>query len=234
MARHNILLALTLLAVMSIAACTSGATTPAASTVVPVPSATTAAATASPQPSVSQPSVAPSTPVAETPPPAAPAEGLADFTPGERYLLDGVLRGATDCQPAAGSDEMPRDAIAGIECSSPDPAVARIAFYLFNGDQPMLKAYVAEMKALKIELETGSCDDRGGEHSYAPGVDVIIERVACFLDDEGTANYRALLPVAHVSIGIRGRSSDMQSLEDFAWLGKQGEFGSPTLWAEPR
>ena len=62
----------------------------------------------------------------------------------------------------------------------------------------MLKAYLSEMKPVNIELETGSCDDRGGEHSYAPGVDVIIERVGCFLDDENRANYRALLPVVHV------------------------------------
>lgn len=233
MARPNVVLAVSLLAMISIAACTAGAVSPAGSPVLPItasPAATpTAPVTASPQPSVS-----PAPSAAVKPPAGAPAEGLADFSAGERYLLDGVLRGATDCQPAAGSDEMPRNAIAGIECDSPDPSVARIAFYLFGGDQPMLKAYLAEMKAVHIKLETGSCKDRGGEHSYAPGVDVIIERVACFLDDEGRANYRALLPVLHVSIGIRGRSDDMRSLEDFAWFGNQDTPGSPTLWAQPR
>ena len=227
MARPNVLLAVTLLAMISISGCTSGAVSPAASPAIAVPATPTAAATASPQPSVS-----PAPSAAETRPPGAPAEGLADFTRGERYLLDGVLRGATDCQPAAGSDELPRDAIAGIECDSPDPSVARIAFYLFAGDQEMLKAYLSEMKAVNIELESGSCDARGGEHSYAPGVDVIIERVGCFLDDEGRANYRALLPGAHVAIGIRGRSDDMQALEDFAWLGNQDTPGNPTLWAQ--
>ena len=232
MARPNVVLAVSLLAMISIAACTAGAVSPAGSPVLPItasPAATpTAPVTASPQPSVS-----PAPSAAVKPPAGAPAEGLADFSAGERYLLDGVLRGATDCQPAAGSDEMPRNAIAGIECDSPDPSVARIAFYLFGGDQPMLKAYLAEMKAVHIKLETGSCKDRGGEHSYAPGVDVIIERVACFLDDEGGANYRALLPVLHVSIGIRGRSDVMLSLEDFAWIGNQEAPGSPTLWAQP-
>jgi hypothetical protein len=229
MARPNVALSVALLAMISIAACTSGAGSPAASPIVAGPATPTASATALPQPTVP-----PKPSAGETPPPGAPAEGLADFTPGERYLLDGVLRGATDCQPAAGSDELPRDATAGIECDSPDPSVARIAFYLFPGDQKMLKAYLSEMKAVNIRLETGSCDARGGDHSYAPGVDVIIERVGCFLDDEGRANYRALLPGVHVSIGIRGRSDDMKSLEDFAWLGNRDTPGNPTLWAKPR
>jgi hypothetical protein len=228
MARPNILLAAVLLAMISIVACTSGPVSPAASLVVPVPTTAAANATALPKASSPTPSAA------ETPPAGAPAEGLADFTPGERHLLDGVLRDATDCQPAAGSDELPRDAIAGIECDSPDPSVARIAFYQFAGDQEMLRAYLSEMKAVGIALESGSCDDRGGEHSYAPGVDVIIERVGCFLDGEGRANYRALLPVVHVSIGIRGRSDDMKALEDFAWLGNEDTPGNPTLWARPR
>jgi hypothetical protein len=220
MARPNVVLAVTLLAMLVIAACTSAAVSPAASQAVgATPPATASPATPSP---------------ASSPQPAPPTDALADFSPGERYLLDGVLRGVTNCQPAAGSDEQPRDAVAGIECDSSDPSVARVAFYLFAGDQEMLKAYLAEMRAVGIELESGSCDDRGGEHSYAPGVDVIIERVGCFLDDEARANYRALLPGAHVAIAIRGQSDDMRSLEDFAWLGNQHTPGNPTLWAEPR
>jgi hypothetical protein len=191
------------------------------------------------QPSMPSPSAQPSVPSStpsptDTPPAAAPTEGLGDFTAAERYLLDGILRGATDCEPAAGSDDRPRQALAGIECNSPDPSVARIGFYLFGDDQDMLAAYLLQMKAVGIGLESGSCTEDGGDHSYAPGVDMIIERVGCFLDEEGRANYRALLPGVHVSIGIRGRSDDMRALEDFAWLGNQDTPGNPTLWGPPR
>jgi hypothetical protein len=227
MARPKIVLAAFLLAMIAIVACTPAAANPAASPVLPA--APSAPSTASPQPSVT-----PLPSAVETPPAAGPSEGLADFTVAERYLLDGVLRGAIDCEPAAGSDDLPRKAVAGIECNSPEPSVARIGFYLFGDDQDMLEAYVFQMKAVGIQLESGSCDDGGGEHSYAPGVDFIVERVGCFLDAEGRANYRALLPGVHVYIGIRGQSDDMRALEDFAWLGNQDTPGNPTLWGEAR
>src|SRR6187397_2478696 len=87
---------------------------------------------------------------------------LADFTAAERYLFDGILRGAVECQPAGGSDELPRDAIAGIECNSADLGVARIGFYLFENDADMLKAYLSRMNAEGVALDSGSCRD--GEH----------------------------------------------------------------------
>ena len=79
---------------------------------------------ASRRPASAPPSVAPTRalrPPDATPKPP-PAQVPPDFTAAERYLLDGVRRGATDCEPAGGSDDLPRDAIAGIECDSDDPA----------------------------------------------------------------------------------------------------------------
>lgn len=225
MSRQTVVLAMSVLAMIVIAGCNATAVYPAASPVVRASPSVPAAATPAPSFSASPSPTG-------APPAAAPIEGLADFTPAERYLLDGVLRGATSCQPAAGSDEMPRQAIAGIDCNSSDRSVARIGFYLFTGDQEMLAAYMLQMKAVGITLESGSCDDEGGEHSYAPGVDVIVERVGCFLDDEDRANYHALLPGVHVYIGIRGKSADMRALEDFAWFGNQDTPGNPTLWSE--
>jgi hypothetical protein len=116
-------LAASLVAVVAVAACSAAPIQPSSppSDRPDVPSA---------PPSVAPPSVAPS--VATPPPTTVPAPAspgsLADFTAQERYLFDGIRRGATECQPAGGSDELPRDAIAGVECFSDDPDVARIGF----------------------------------------------------------------------------------------------------------
>ena len=149
--------------------------------------------------------------------------------------MDGVERGAEDCQPAGGSDELPRDAIAGIECASSDPAVARIGFYLFANDADMLDAYLLRMNAEGVALDSGICREGEREGAYIPweGEAIAPYRTGCFMNDDGYANYRATLPGAHVYIGILGRGADMVALEDFAWVGSQDTPGFPTLWIDP-
>jgi ABC-type transport system substrate-binding protein len=218
----RIVLAATLVAAFALAACSAAQTQPE-----PTPSANPA-----------NPSAEPSAPPTKTPSPIVtprPADpgSLEDFTAAERYLFNGVLRGASECQPAAGSDDMPRDAIAGIECTSEDPAVSRIGFYLFENDAAMLDAYVSRMTAEGVALDSGSCSDGEGESAYTPGEGTIPYRNGCFIDGEAVAIYGATLPGSHVSIQIRGRSADGRALEDFAWLGNQDTPGSPTLWGEP-
>jgi hypothetical protein len=144
-----------------------------------------------------------------------------------------VRRGAADCEPAAGSDELPARAIAGIECWSNDAAVARVGFYLFENDADMLAAYTARMTAEGIALDSGPCRDGEGEMSYAPGEGPTADRNGCFINDEGFANYRLTIAGSHVYVGILGRSDDMIALEDFAWFGSVDMPGSPTLWSEP-
>ncbi|HEV8280648.1 MAG TPA: hypothetical protein VGQ02_02210 [Candidatus Limnocylindrales bacterium] len=223
----RIILAAALVAALAVAACGAAPSEP-----LPSPSAQPANPSAEPSvPPVTIPS--PSiTPPAATPRPASPGS-LDDFTAGERYLFDGVFRGASQCAPAGGSDEMPRDAIAGIECSSEAPAVSRIGFYLFENDEDMLDAYVFRMTAEGVALDSGSCSDGEGESAYTPGDGTIPYRNGCFIDGEGAAIFGATLPGSHVSIQIRGRSADGVALEDFAWLGNQDTPGSPTLWGRP-
>jgi hypothetical protein len=209
----------------------------AASLVAAIAVAACGATNIGPSPSQSERPAAPSVPVATPRPsvipvPASPGS-LADFTAGERYLFDGVLRGAVECQPAGGSDELPRDAIAGIECNSNDLGVARIGFYLFENDSDMLEAYRFRMEAEGVALDSGGCRDGEHEGAYTPGDELVPYRQGCFLNDEERANYRATLPTYHVSIAILGARDDMGYLEEFAWRGNQDTPGNPTLWGAP-
>jgi hypothetical protein len=223
------LLAASLIAAVALAACSASpaepAPSPSASPTTPS-SPPTAAPVSTPEPSATpRPSA--------TPPAASPDPAPADFTADEQYLYDGVVRGAIDCEPAAGSDDLPQKAIAGLECDSDDPAVARIGFYLFENDDDMLDAYVSRMNAEGVTLDSGNCRDGEHEGPYTPGDGLVASRNGCFINDEGYANYRATLPGVHVYIGILSRSDDMTYLEDFAWVGNQDTPGNPTLWGEP-
>src|SRR6476619_3892334 len=110
----RLILAAALVAAVAVAACGAATIEPSRSPVVTPPASQPVA---TPDPSA-------------FPMPQSPGS-LADFTTAERYLFDGIVRGAVECQPAGGSDELPRDAIAGVECNSTDLGVARIGFYLF-------------------------------------------------------------------------------------------------------
>ena len=217
------LLAASLVAVVAVSACNAAPSQPSSP-----PSASPAVPSAAP--SAAPPSLAPQPSPTTDPVPASPGS-LADFTDQERYLFDGIRRGATQCQPAGGSDELPRDAIAGVECFSDEPGVARIGYYLFESDDDMLDAYIFRMQAEGVALDSGSCRDGEHEGAYTPGEGLVLSRHGCFLNEEGFANYRATQPGWHVYIGILGSTDDMVSLEDFAWRGNQDTTGAPTLWA---
>lgn len=234
MPRFSLALAASL-AVVVLAACGAGPVTPSASPSAP-PASPSASPTIKPPPSVVPSPSAPAPtkpPVVVTPRPTALPPAALDFSPVEQYLLDGVRRGTRDCEPAAGSDEVPRDALGGIECYSTDPAVARIGFYLFANDEDMINAYLFRMKAEGVQLESGSCDQGEAEHGYIPDEGFAFDRAACFLNEEGFANYRTTMSGSHVYIGILGRSADMVALESFAWKGNQDMPGNPTLWFQP-
>src|SRR6185369_2009612 len=215
----RLILAVSLVAAVAVAACGATPTVPSRSPSVSPPAS----------PSIATPPSTVTPPPSVIPEPASPGS-LADFTAAERYLFDGALRGAVECQPAGGSDELPRDAIAGVECNSTDLGVARIGFYLFENDADMLKAYLSRMNAEGVALDSGSCRDGEHEGAYTPGDGLVPRRHGCFLNDEDRANYSATLPTYHVSIAILGARDDMSYLEEFAWRGNQDTPGSPTLW----
>jgi hypothetical protein len=215
----RLILAVSLVAAVAVAACGATPIEPSRSPSVRPPAS----------PSIATPPSTVTPPPSVIPQPASPGS-LADFTAAERYLFDGVLRGAVECQPAGGSDELPRDAIAGIECNSNDLDVARVGFYLFENDTDMLQAYRFQMEAEGVALDSGSCRDGEHEGAYTPGDGFLPNRQGCFLNDEDRASYRATLPTYHVSIAILGARDDMGYLEEFAWLGNQDTPGNPTLW----
>jgi len=229
MSRFNLVIAAAVMSVLVLAACSAGqiapTATPSGSPDVFVPSPEP---TVTPLPSVSPP---PGTPAPTEPPViATPRPTEPGFTADEQDLLDGVQRDAEDCRPASDSNELPAGAIAGIECDSSDPAVARMGFYLFADDDDMLDAYASRMRAEGVPLDSGSCDGGEAERPYFPGEGFIAERAGCFINDEGFANYRYTIPGDHVYVGILGRSADVTALEAFAWRGNLDTPGIPTLW----
>jgi hypothetical protein len=224
---HRIVLTASLLVVVLVAACGGAGTPTPSSPLEPSPSPSAPVPTdPSSEPTVA-PSDAPSAPATPTPTPPAPAEPTAE----EQYLIDGVRRGGQDCRPVRA--DLPSGAVAGIECTADDPAVARLGFYLFPDETSMLDAYFERMASEGITEESGGCIDGEGEGSYVPYEGVSPYRDGCFINAEGYANYRATLPGANVYVGILGRTDDMAALAAFAWVGNQDTPGNPTLWAEP-
>ena len=223
----RLIIATSILAALVMTACgaTPSAPSPSAPVTPPSPSAAPSTPVTPPSPSAA-PTASPD--VASPPPPA-------DFSPAERYLLGGIRRDVVDCEPAGGSDDLPRDAIGGIECRSTDPAVARIGFYLFADDAAMLDAYFRRMTAEGVAMDAGPCRDGNGdgEMGHVPDEGISPDRTGCFVNDEGYANVRLTMSGTHVYIGILGRSADTAVLEDYAWRGNQDVPGSPTVWSAP-
>ncbi|HEX6868081.1 MAG TPA: hypothetical protein VF119_04705 [Candidatus Limnocylindrales bacterium] len=222
----RILPAVVVLAAFALAACAAGQAAPSGLPASPTP---TLAASPTPAPTgtpIATPSAAPS-----EDPTTSPAPTAEGFTPDEQILLDGIRRGARDCEPVR--DGLPDGATAGIECGSDDPAVARVGFYRFPTEAAALEAYLARMRAEGVPLETVACIEGEGEGSYVPYEDGVSPmRNGCFVNDEGFANFRATLG-GGMYVGVLGTSDDMVALVDYAWKGNQDTPGMPTLWSEP-
>lgn len=203
-----------LLAVLVLAACSPAAAAP--SVVPSIPSSPWVPPSVDPPPSEAP----------ETPDPA-----IVEFTADEMSLVEGIRDGAAlDCEPVRA--ELPEKAIAGVECIGGEWFVARLGFYLFENDSDMLEHYTARMRAEGVTLDHGSCFDGEGDGQYIPGDEDVASRHGCFITPEGVANYRLLLPAAHVYVGIVGHNIDSVELEDFAFLGGTGDTPSfPTVWS---
>ena len=240
----KLILTASLLAVLAIAACSPAAAGPSATP--SVPSSPSAPSGPSAPPSAGPPtSAAPETPApvpTPTPParpapdgsdaPEAPDPAIVEFTDGEVFLSDGITRGAMDCEPVRG-ELLPKTAVAGIECTGTEWFVARIGYYLFENDEEMFEHYMERMAAEGVEFDSGSCFDGEGDYQYVPGPDEVMSRNGCFVTAQGVANYRLLLPGAHVYVGIVGHDIDPVELEDFAFLGNHDTPSFPTIWGSP-
>jgi hypothetical protein len=227
MSRTRIAPALTLLAVLMLAACSANAGAPASPS-TPLPSVPPSVAPPVSPPSSEAPvpaTPAPTNVPVVTPQPATPRP----FTEAEKNFLPGIQRGTDNCVPVDG-DDLPKNALLGVECDGTDPAVDRVGFYLFRNDQDMIDAYRARMAAEGVDPDSGTCADGEAERPYWPGDEEILARAGCFINDEGFANYRYTIPGDFVYVGILGTSADMRALEAFAWKGNEDVPGMPTLW----
>ena len=230
----KLILAASIAALLVVIGCAAPA--PSAS---PSPSAPAVVPSPTPDGPSAEPSVVPSPdPTAEPSaspvltPSSSPRPHKPTFNAAERYLQAGILRGAVECEPVR--TDLPAGSIAGIECASDEPSVARIGYYLFGTEQDMLDAYVARVERAGLEIGSGAdCAADGGESEYVPweAGELAPYRNACFINDAGYANYRVTLPGANLYIGILGRSKDMAALADFAFRGSQDVPGFPTLWS---
>ena len=201
-----------LLAVLAIAACSPAAAAP--SVVPSIPPSPAAPPSVEPLPSDAP----------ETPDPA-----IVEFTADEMYLVDGIRDDAAlDCEPVRA--ELPDKAVSAVECIGDEWFVARLGFYLFESDEDMLEHYTARLQAEGVTLNHGSCFDGEGDGQYLPGEQEVAARNGCFITAEGVANYRLLLPGAHVYVGIVGHNIDTVELADYAFLGNRDTPGSPTIW----
>ena len=211
------------------------APSPSPSTPAVVATPTPVGPTIAPSPSVTpQPTAAPTeapiaSPSAKPTPRPRPALNAT-----EKYLKAGIVHSAVDCRPVR--DALPSHSIGGIECASDNAGIARIGFYLFGNDQDMLEAYYARIDREGLKIGSGAdCYGTGGESEYVPSGDdgPAPYRHACFINDQGFANYRLTLPDSHVYVGMLGRSNDMRVLDDTAFRGSMDTPGFPTLWDQP-
>ncbi|HET9085484.1 MAG TPA: hypothetical protein VFN41_13870 [Candidatus Limnocylindrales bacterium] len=235
---NKLVFATALVATLILAACGSSAPVPSPSG---APSAAPSQGAVSPEPTIqpspsASPSVEPTATPAPTPAPTAkptPKPTPVAFNRAEKYLIEGIMRGESDCSPVRGN-ALPGHAIAGIDCDLVASPAARMGFYLFKNDDDMLDAYMARVSVENLIVDSGACVPGVGEGAYIPyGEDEFAPaRHACYLNDQGYGNYRATLPGVHVYMGLLGRTKDMRKLEDWAWFGNQDTPGSPTLWQQ--
>jgi hypothetical protein len=234
---NKLVLAASLVAVFILAACGGSTTAPSQAVVSPSPSVQPAPDSPAPSTPAESPTPAPTvSPVATPAPTVKPTPqptAKPTFTRAERYLIDGIMRGEGECRPVRGAD-LPGLAIVGIDCTLVGTPVARAGYYLFKNDDDMLDAYMARVTVENLVVDSGACVPGEGEGAYipAPENEFSPDRHACYVNDQGYGNYRATLPGVHVYVGLLGRTKDMRSLEDWAWIGNQDTPGNPTLWQQ--
>jgi hypothetical protein len=162
------------------------------------------------------------------PEPSEVGLSLADWAGSELYLLAGVqpeIRPTCDHAP-----QLPEGAFAGIQCTP--ASIGTIGYYLFESVRPMERAYFGRMDEHGVTLDSGPLEcvgNKPGEGGDSPGYDGFIDRIGCYVDDDGLANARMMLPRAvpaqwqdnyfgaevagqHVYVGVVGTGSSIRVL----------------------
>lgn len=259
--RHATLLLAPLL--LAVAACATADPVPVPSAVVspsgtPVVASPSAAPTAAP-PASPAPVATPAATPAPSQSPATPAPDPA-FTPEEAALLAQLRPDARqDCTPRR--RDLPKDAVAGVECRPDDALVARVGIYRFEAANEWVSArnvaaytYMTRMAEAGVDVNAGDCDrDVPGERPWGPDGDggdlsdptlfnwenaiLSPDRIGCFGDENGTANVR-LTCGDGTYVGVLGRRGDLSELSDWTQRFPEGQApgtgdGEPGLCVAP-
>ncbi|MFL5779177.1 MAG: hypothetical protein ACJ761_09565 [Chloroflexota bacterium] len=186
-------------------------------TLTPSPTSTS---TPTPTPSPSQPTASAATAgPTDTPKPVA-------LTTRQKALVRTIRFDARiACSPRT---DLPARAIDGVECHPESDVVARIGVYLFRDDHAAATTYFERLAEQHVEPNSGQCQAGNvGDEAWAPGdgepggiviggVSYAVSRLGCFVNADGTANFRATCG-GSIYIGVLGRAGrDVRDVSDWA------------------
>jgi hypothetical protein len=137
--------------------------------------------------------------------PAAPT-----FAPAEAALA-AALRddAAVACAPRR--HDLPKNAVAGVECRVGSGLVARVGAYGFGDVSDATTAYLERMASYGVASSSGDCGGgHAGDAPWSPN-----GRSGCFLDENGSANVR--VTCGSTAVGVLGRGGAIADLYRWTW-----------------
>ena len=181
---------------------------------------------------------APVTPVPSKPATARPSPSLVARRSADEESLYLSLRpdARVRCEPRRSG--LPARAIAGIECHVGSALVDRVGAYLLEDESAAALTYLERMDAAGALVDSGDCragtPHDGAYQGFDGDVDpdqaqvlyrnklYSIARDGCFLNESGTANFRATC-YDGLYIGVLGTTTALASLSAWALAPPSGE-----------
>jgi hypothetical protein len=170
-------------------------------------------------------------PIASRPPATLSAE--------EAKLIEGLRPDAAiDCRSRR--TKLPARATVGVECHVNAAVVIRIGLYGFPTARDAATTYLERLASYGVDPRTGDCSARTegdrawqvGDGTVGPAVDrvsseiaadLVVGRIGCFHDENGTANVRVVCGTT--SVGLLGRDDDLADVDRWAWASPDGQPG---------
>lgn len=161
----------------------------------------------------------------------------AQLSVEEARLIAGLRPDAAiDCRPRR--TKLPARSTVGVECHVNAAVVTRIGLYGFPTGRDAATTYLERLASYGVAPRTGDCaartegdrawqagDGRKGpaEDRVSSGAarDLVIGRIGCFHDENGTANVRVVCGTT--SVGLLGRDDDLADVERWAWASSGGQ-----------
>ena len=160
----------------------------------------------------------------------------ATFTAVEASLVSALRTDAAiGCAPRR--VDLPKRALAGVECRVNGAVVTRVGAYHFGDARDAATTYLERLASSDVKPAAGDCpggksgdaawmagDRKAGKDSDRVYVGDtgpwVVGRIGCFLDENGTANVRLTCGTTYV--GILGRDADLADLDRFALASATG------------